>query len=131
MLTRRLALIACGAAVLGLALAPAGNASALDGGTNDLTFSGAVRLPGVTLPRGTYIFEVVDLHPDIVRVRSRDASRVYFMGFTAIVPRSADRAAGRVVMLGETSRGVPPRIETWYPVGQSIGRRFIHPDTTR
>jgi len=131
MLTRRLALIACGAAVLGLAIVPVGDASALAVGTNHLTFNGAVALPGVTLPRGTYMFEVVDLHPDIVRVLSRDGSQVYFMGFTATVARPADQGADRLVTLAETSRGVPPRIETWYPIGQSTGRRFIYPDATR
>ena len=131
MLIRRLALIACGAAVLGLAVAPAGDAASLGLKTNHLTFSGAVALPGVTLPRGTYTFEVVELHPDIVRVLSRDGSRVYFMGFTTTVNRPMDQRADRLVTLTETSRGVPPRIETWYPIGESTGRRFIYPDAAR
>jgi hypothetical protein len=126
-----MALIACGAAVLGLAVAPAGNASSRVIKTNHLTFSGAVALPGVTLPRGTYTFEIVDLHPDIVRVLSRDGARVYFMGFTATVTRPVGQRADHLVTLAETSRGVPPRIETWYPIGQSTGRRFIYPDATR
>jgi hypothetical protein len=131
MFTRRLALIACGAAVLGLAVAPTGDAASLALKTNHLTFSGAVALPGVTLPRGTYTFEVVELHPDIVRVLSRDGSRVYFMGFTATVVRPADQGADRLVTLAETSRSVRPRIDTWYPIGQSTGRRFIYPDAAR
>ena len=124
MLTRRLALIACGAAVLGLAIVPAGDASALAVGTNHLTFSGAVALPGVTLPRGTYTFEVVDLHPDIVRVLSRDGLRVYFMGFTVIVDRAANRGADRLVTLAETSRA-SPRVETLVP-HRSIHRAPVH-----
>ena len=128
MFTRRLALIACGAVVLGLAVAPAGDASSLALKTDHLTFSGAVALPGVTLPRGTYTFEVVELHPSIVRVLSRDGSRVYFTGFTTTVNRPKDQPANRLVTLMETSRGVAPRIETWYPIGQSTGRRFIYPD---
>jgi hypothetical protein len=131
MFTRRFALIACGAAVLGLAVAPAGDASSLAVSTNHLTFSGAVALPGVTLPRGTYTFEVIDPHPDIVRVLSRDRSRVYFMGFTTTVARPAGRSTDRLVTLAETSRGVPPRIDTWYPIGQSTGRRFIYADAAR
>jgi hypothetical protein len=131
MFTRRLALIACGAAVLGLAVAPAGDASSLALKTNHLTFSGAVALPGVALPRGTYAFEVVELHPDIVRVLSRDRSRVYFTGFTTTVNRPMDQRADRLVTLTETSRGVAPRIETWYPIGESTGRRFIYPDAAR
>jgi hypothetical protein len=131
MFARRLAQIACGAAVLGLAVASTGDASSLVVKTNHLTFSGAVGLPGVTLPRGTYTFETVDLHPDIVRVLSRDGSRVYFMGFTAIVALPGGQRADRLVTLMETPRGVAPRIETWYPIGESTGRRFIYPDATR
>jgi hypothetical protein len=126
MFTRRLALIACGAAVLGLAVAPAGDAASLALKTNHLTFNGAVALPGVTLPRGTYTFEIVELHPDIVRVLSRDGSRVYFTGFTTTVDRPMDQRAERLITLVETPRGVPPRIETWYPIGESTGRRFIY-----
>jgi hypothetical protein len=118
--------------VLGLTVAsPNGAASNAVGQTNHLTFSGAFRLPGVTLPRGTYTFQVVDLHPDIVRVLSRDSSRVYFMGFTTTVARPKGRSADRLVTLAETSSDVPPRIDTWYPLGQSTGRQFIYPDPTR
>jgi hypothetical protein len=131
MTTYRLALIACSAAVLGLAVAPTGDASSLALKTDHLTFSGAVALPGVTLPRGTYTFEVVELHPDIVRVLSRDGARVYFTGFTTAVKRPMEQRADRPVTLMETSRDVAPRIETWYPIGQSTGRRFIYPDVVR
>jgi hypothetical protein len=52
MFTRRFALIAFGAAVLDLAVAPAGDAASLALKTNHLTFNGAVALPGVTLHAG-------------------------------------------------------------------------------
>jgi hypothetical protein len=132
MFTRKSALMVCGAVVLGLTVAsPNGAASNAVGQTNHLTFSGAFGLPGVALPRGTYTFQVVDLHPDIVRVLSRDGSRLYFTGFTATVARPKTQRAEQVVTLMETSRGVAPRIETWYPLGESTGRRFIYPDPTR
>jgi hypothetical protein len=132
MFIRRLALMACGAAVLSLTVAtPDGAASNVPSQMNHLTFSGPVGLPGVTLPRGTYTFEVVDLHPDIVRVLSRDGSRVYFTGFTNRLARPAGLSADRLVTLAETARGMAPRIEAWYPIGKSTGRRFIYPDATR
>jgi hypothetical protein len=131
MVTRRLALIMCGASVLGLAVATVSGASSLAVRTNYLTFSGAVALPGVTLPRGTYMFEAVDLHPGVVRVLSRDGSRTFFMGLTRGVTRPAELHAGRLVTFAETARDVPPRIQAWYPVGDSLGRQFIYPDATR
>jgi hypothetical protein len=60
------------------AATPGGAASTTVNQTNHLTFSGPVGLPGVTLPRGAYTFQVIPLHPDIVRVLSRDGSRLYF-----------------------------------------------------
>jgi hypothetical protein len=69
MAIRRLALITCAAAVLGLAVAT-GDASPLTT-TNFLTFSGDVGLPGVTLSRGNYVFEVYDLNHAIVPCAER------------------------------------------------------------
>jgi hypothetical protein len=122
----------CGAVVSGLTLANAGGAaSTAEVQTNHLTFSGPVGLPGVTLPRGTYTFELIPLHPDIVRVLSRDGSRVYFTGFTMRVPRPASLPADAMVSVAETVRGVAPRISAWYPIGASTGQVFRYPDATR
>jgi hypothetical protein len=123
--------MACGAAVLGLAVASTGNASSLADKTTHLTFTGPVGLPGVTLPRGTYAFEIISMDGRVVRVLSRDRTRLYFTGLTAIVARPRSQRADRPVALMETSRGLPPRIGTWYPLGDSTGRRFIYEDATR
>ena len=129
MVIRRWALIMCAATVLGLAVA-SGDASPLTT-TNFLTFNGDVGLPGVTLSRGNYVFEVYDLNPAIVRVLSRDRSRVYFTGFTQHVARPAGMDPDRMVTFAEARRGIPPRIQTWYPIGTASGRQFIYPDATR
>ena len=44
--------------------------------TTYFTFANAVRLPGVTLPAGTYIFEIANPHSDgtVVRVLSTNRS---------------------------------------------------------
>jgi hypothetical protein len=131
MVTRKSALMACGAAVLSLVVAASGPTVVQASRTNHLTFSGAVGLPGVTLARGTYTFETLDQHPDIVRVMSRDGSQIYFTGFTSMVPRPARLRADRPVTLLETPEGVAPRIGVWYPIGGSTGRAFTYPDATR
>jgi hypothetical protein len=132
MFTRKSALMACGAVVLGLTLANPGRAASTAASqTNHLTFSGPVGLPRVTLPGGTYTFEVIPLHPDIVRVLSRDGLHVYFTGFTMRVARPAGLPPDRLVTLAETARGVAPRITAWYPAGASEGQAFRYPDVTR
>jgi hypothetical protein len=92
----------------------------------DLTFSGPVRLPGVTLPAGTYRFEIADpnVSLNIVRVSSKARSTVYYMGFTDRVERPANLPAGFPVSLGETPRGAAPPIIAWYPDGVRFAHRF-------
>ena len=132
MAIRSSVLIACGIAVLALIVATSGHAaSAFASRTDYLTFSGPVSLPGVTLARGTYSFLVIESHPDLVRVQSRDGSATYFTGFTRLVNRPAGMRRDRLVRLAETPRGVPPRVEAWYPMGESTGRQFIYMERTR
>jgi hypothetical protein len=130
MFNRKSVAAACGAAILGLVMAAPSNALITNPSrTTYLTFSGPVALPGVTLGAGAYIFELADsnVSRDIVRVRSRDRSRVYWMGFTRLTQRPAGLRADRLVTLGEVQRGTPPPITAWYPFGESTGNQFIYP----
>lgn len=128
MFNRKSVAAACGAAMLGLVMAAPSNAFN-SSRTTYLTFSGPVALPGVTLGAGAYIFELADssVSRDIVRVQSRDRSRVYWMGFTRLTQRPAGLRADRLVTLGETRKGTPPPITAWYPFGESTGNQFIYP----
>jgi hypothetical protein len=93
---------------------------------NLLTFSGAVSLPGVILPAGTYVFEVVSSSGDVVRVSSK-RGRHYFMGFTQRIERPLGRRDVPLATFGESPAGMPPTIAAWYPIGSSLGHRFIYP----
>ena len=83
MFNRRVLLRVCGA-LLGLIIAAATvttlSASIRSNRLEYLTFSGPVSLPGVTLNRGTYTFEVADAEStaDIIRVRNRTTNVVVF-----------------------------------------------------
>jgi len=95
--------------------------------TNYLTFSGPVALPGVTLDAGTYIFErVVDTEPDVIVVRDRDRSKVYYMAFTERTARPAGMKHDQTVSFGEARAGTPPPIAAWYPLGSRSGHRFVY-----
>src|SRR5687767_2823079 len=77
--------------------------------TDTITFSGPVRLPGVTLGAGSYIFERIEpTNHDIIVVRSADRTRHYFMGWTNRVERPAHLGSGSFATLGETRPGTPP-----------------------
>lgn len=127
MVNHKSVLTACGAALVVLVMAASGNAWVNVNRMNHLTFSGPVALPGVTLASGTYIFELATpTNLDIVRVLSRDRSRVYFMAFTTQVHRPAGLPADRLVSLAEAAAGAPTPIPAWYPRGDSIGHQFIY-----
>jgi hypothetical protein len=96
--------------------------------TTYLTFSGPFRLPGVTLPAGTYIFERVDSQSriDLVRVLARDRSRVYLTAFTNLVERPAHGPMETLVTFGEVGAGTPAPVKTWFPYGERTGHQFVY-----
>jgi hypothetical protein len=112
-----------------LALVPGVTAQGNASRTTSLTFSQPVRLPGVALGSGTYIFELAnpDSGSDVVRVMSGDRRVSYFQGFTRSVerpePRNRDAAA---VSFGESGPGSAPPITAWWPTGDSTGHAFIY-----
>ena len=95
---------------------------------NRLTFNGAVSLPGVVLPAGTYVFEAgaSGTHRDIVRVTSPDDRQVLYLGFTQRTPRPAGMARSQLVSFGEAPVGGPLPIVAWYPIGSNLGHEFRH-----
>jgi hypothetical protein len=93
-----------------------------------LTFSGPVGLPGVSLPAGTYIFELANpsTSSDVIVVRDQNRAWVYFLGFTKKVDRPAGLQNGHQVIFEETGAGRVPRISAWYPEGESTGHQFMY-----
>jgi hypothetical protein len=96
--------------------------------TTYLTFSRAVRLPGVTLPAGTYVFERVALPDriDLVQVRNRERNKVYLTAFTNMVDRPRDMKPSQWVTFRETKPGAAPEIAAWFPAGESRGHQFVY-----
>jgi hypothetical protein len=119
----------CAATLVALTLVPVAARSADVHKTTYLTFSRPVSLPGVALGSGTYTFEIAnpDTTADIVRVRSRNGSEVYFMGFTRPISRPSDMSRNQNVSLAEAAPGVAPAITVWWPLNDSTGREFVYP----
>lgn len=124
MSNRRFVVAALAAVVLGVLAA---SAQAFVGmHTNQLTFSGAVALPGVVLPSGSYSFEAMQESSNLVRVWNRNHTRVFYTGFTRQVDRPRNLDPKRTVILGEATRGEAPPITVWYPIGEARGHEFIY-----
>ena len=116
------------AALAGILIVAASVSATSVGHTNYLTFSAPIALPGVSLPAGTYIFEVpLDSQSlDVVRVKSRDGRQLYFTGFTQTVERPADRLMRVKIVLGEAVSGTPAPVKVWFPAGEQRGHQFIY-----
>ena len=96
--------------------------------TTYFTFSRAVQLPGVTLPRGTYIFEIVNPYSDsnVVRVMSTDRTKLFALKLTLPVHRQLTSHMKASIQLGEAPSGNPPVVKSWFPEGETRGRAFIY-----
>jgi hypothetical protein len=92
-----------------------------------LTFSGAVEMPGVTLPAGTYVFKLADTPSrNVVEVWDREEKKR--IGHWLFV--QADRievSQDTVVMFKETAAGQTPAVHYWYYPGERIGKEFVYP----
>jgi hypothetical protein len=130
MLKSQLVLVSCAAIVTGMLAARSASGSIPH--TNYLTFSAPFALPGVSLPAGTYVFDVVAAGSnDVVRVSSRDGLRTYLTAFTVRVQRPEGLPSTRQIVFNEVATGVTPPVKTWFPIGQSIGHQFVYPDGHR
>ena len=89
-----------------------------------LTLSRAAALPGVVLAPGSYVFEAVESHPDIVRVSDRATNRVLYLGYTDIIARP--QGATNLLSFGEAPSGQPVPIKAWFPTGSRSGNAFRH-----
>src|ERR1043165_2067073 len=97
------------------------------------TFSGAVQVPGATLPAGKYVFRVANpSSPSVLTVL--DASERHVLGqffFVSSPNRTTEeqnRANGKpVLVFYETTAGVPPAIRIFYYPTDIAGRELIYP----
>jgi len=125
MLKSNVVLVSCVAIVTGLLVAPAASGSIPH--TNYLTFTAPFALPGVSLPAGTYVFDVVATGSNnVVRVTSRDGLRTYLTTFTVNVQRPKGLPVNRQIVFNEVPAGTTPPVKAWFPVGQTIGHQFVY-----
>ena len=97
--------------------------------SNIITISGAVRLPHVTLPAGTYIFELAnpDTGRDVVRIFSKDRRKMFAMHLTYGVSRPSNGNLKGTLTLGERTAGAPPEVKAWFPGRRT---RLAEPSST-
>src|SRR5437764_635511 len=116
----------CAAAITAF-VAPAAHADEWNKKTI-LTFSGAVQVPGATLPAGSYVFKLADIpgNRHVVQVFDKDEKKIY----TTILAIPNDRLEATdkpVVLFAERASGSPQAVKVWYYPGDRIGDEFVYP----
>ena len=120
-MNRNKSLIVAGLVLASCVIAANGRASNI-ARTEYLTTNGWTALPGVVLPPGSYMFEVIEGHVDLVRVTNRATKRVHYMGFTDVVSRQ--NRGGESLTFGEAPKGQPLPISAWFRDGAQQGNLF-------
>jgi hypothetical protein len=98
-----------------------------------LTFSGAVQVPGATLPAGTYVFRIAN--PAVQTIwQVLDANERHVLAQFFFVPsidrtiQEQNRAHGRpVVRFHETPQGIAPAMRVLYYPTDPAGSVFLYP----
>ena len=91
-----------------------------------VTFAKSVAIPGATLAPGTYIFEEADptSSSDVVRVLSRDRSRVFLTQLPLPVERPKGVPDDQTVVISDEPNGEPAQIIEWFAPGTDFGFAF-------
>ncbi len=125
MFHRHVAVLAFGAVLAAVVGAAAQSGAVPLGTVNNLTFSHAFTLPGVTLPAGTYVFESGPTDSNIVRVSSKNREKLFYLGATTAAAHPTGHSV--VVTFGEAATGTPKPMLAWYPIGTNQAHKFQYP----
>jgi len=96
----------------------------------DLTFSGPVHLPTVSLPAGTYRFELANPDTDrrVVRVSSVDGKKIYGLFLSVPDQRINKPDNGEpLVLFSESPADAPQAVRAWFYPSESTGYEFVYP----
>ena len=114
-------------AALVMAFAPFAPAEASSNGsdTTHMTFEHPVRIPGVTLPAGRYVFQLDDSR-DFVRIFTEDYSKE-FGPYLVNTRRRIPSTTKRVVMFDRSlEAGGVPTIRAWWSGYREQGHEFVY-----
>ena len=90
-----------------------------------MTFSAPVRVPGMTLPAGTYSFERTASDTDRRTVQIYRTAPRRLVATLMAMPVTRDGGGGDI-MMAESPGGAVPLLRVWYERGTQDGFAFIY-----
>src|SRR6266404_8114898 len=123
----RLVKALCCAAALTAIMAPGARADEWNKKTI-LTFSGAVQIPGATLPAGSYVFKLADISGNrhVVQVFDKDEKKIYTT-MLAVPNQRLEPTDKPVILFAERAAGSPQAVKVWFYPGDRVGNEFVYP----
>ena len=91
-------------------------------------FNKPVRVTGVLLPPGDYVFEIMNptTASNVIRIADRKKVKTYVMALTRPVVRPSAKRLDPVIVFGEEASATTPHtIRAWYPAGVTRGYEFL------
>ena len=124
---RRWLVAACGLLLIGTVFAPRSRADEWNKKTI-FTFHEPVEVPGMTLPAGTYVFQLVDSLADreIVRITNQEQNKIWAT-ILAIPDYRMTHTGTPVVKFDERPKNSPEAIDAWFYPGDNYGMEFVYP----
>jgi hypothetical protein len=117
----------CCAAAMAVLVAPAVRADEYNKLTY-LTFSGAVQVPGATLPAGTYMFKLADPESGrrVIQIWDQEGTKL-FTTLLSIPDQLMEAKDEPVVLFSERPAGEPQAIKAWFYPADRYGYEFVYP----
>jgi hypothetical protein len=124
---RRLMVVLGGLLLLGIAFVPRSQADEWNEKTV-FTFSEPVEVPGMVLPAGTYVFQLMDSPSDrdIVQIFNKDQTKL-LAAILAIPDYRMNPTSSPVVKFNERPASSPEAIDAWFYPGLNYGMEFVYP----
>jgi hypothetical protein len=103
--------------------------AALDNQRTKVTFSQPVEVPGMALPAGDYIFEVVDssMTNSIVQIRRADGEEP-LTTVLAIPNKRLTVSEDTEFRFYETAPDTPPAVRVWFYPSLAYGHELVYPE---
>lgn len=93
-----------------------------------VTFTRPIEIPGIVLPAGTYMFQVMDFlgSRNVIRVTDADGVKVYATVF-GIWNFTYDAPEDSKFTFYEAPKGAPEALHEWFYPGHRYGFEFVYP----
>jgi hypothetical protein len=94
----------------------------------NVTFSGPVSVPGMTLPAGTYTIRILDSNANrhVVQIWNQDATELKTT-LLAVPATRLEPTGDPIITFKESPSNMPPAVHYWYYAGDLAGNELVYP----